>query len=358
MRVLKDAVTNSFGILMRGMIKGYRVHRPDKKTARLLAVQSFVSILLLFPVLAVAGDSCVFVTEGREIVSAKSLHEVPVKYRAKAICNDNDPQVIPKTEDVQLKGLYRTSSFSTDIGRMEVRWLRESERCFSKSPSRMVSEAASAVNRALKNARFATEAQNRRADWSLILIDKASAVSQFPMALSLGGHPGFMVPPDQIYIVVDYLAPGCVSGLESDGKLLQVLLHEMGHVIDFALMNGVVTGGDRKRTEGFASWFEGYASRYAPEISKGSVVTMYHELAQRGGGIGSSDFQGTGEDYGVASMEFEAVVNRKGVAGLMVLYATMRDERCDLYEAMRKRFGWDPKDLAREVKALSVSSNP
>jgi hypothetical protein len=51
-------------------------------------------------------------------------------------------------------------------------------------------------------------------------------------------------------------------------------------------------------------------------------------------------------------------VNRKGVAGLMVLYATMRDERCDLYEAMRKRFGWDTRDLAREVKTLSVSSNP
>lgn len=311
-----------------------------------------IAALNFLPSVTLAADACVYVTEKSEIVSAKSLSDVPSQYRSKAVCNDNAPQEIPKTEDVRLKGLYRTASFSTDIGKMEVRWLRESERCFSKSPSRIVSDAASAVNRALKNARFASEVRNRRADWSLILVDKASAVSQFPMALSLGGHPGFMVPPDQIYIVVDYLVPQCEPSAENDGRLLQVLLHEMGHVIDFALMNGVTTGGDRKRTEGFASWFEGYAAKNVSEIPQGSVTDRYHELAGSGASVGALDFQGSGQDYGTASMEFETIVNRKGVAGLMILYATMRDDRCTLYEAMQKRFGWDLNDLRREVKAL------
>jgi hypothetical protein len=316
--------------------------------SRLLTLVALTSAFA-FPFSLFAADSCVYVTEKREILSAKSLSDVPSQYRSKAVCNDNEPKEIPKTDDVKLKGLYRTASFGTDLGKMEVRWLRESERCFSKSPSRIVSEAATAVNRALKNARFATEVRNRRADWSFILIDQASAVSQFPKALSLGGHPGFMVPPDQIYIVVDFIAPQCDGRPENDAKLLQVLLHEMGHVVDFALMNGVETGGDRKRTEGFASWFEGYASQYADEIPKGRVMEMYRDLGKAGAGIGALNFQGSGEDYGVAAMEFDAVVRRKGVAGLMSLYATMREDRCTFYEAMRKRFGWDSGDLSRAV---------
>jgi hypothetical protein len=357
-RVMTVDTKQSSDTLMRGIPSVVPARRRQRDVTGALTVTSMLLSLLFSPVSCLADDSCVYVTDQREIVSAKSLSDVPARYRAKAVCNNHEPKEIPKTEDVQLNGLYRTSSFSTDIGRMEVRWLRESERCFSKSPSRIVAEAASAVNRALKTARFATEAQDRRGDWSLVLVDKATAVSQFPMALSLGGHPGFMVPPDQIYIVVDYLVPACRAGSEGDGKLLQVLLHEMGHVIDFALMNGVVTGGDRKRSEGFASWFEGYASRYAAEIPKGSVVGMYRDLAQRSEGVGSPDFQGSGEDYGVAAMEFEAIVHRKGIAGLMLLYGTMRDDRCDMYEAMRKRFGWDARDLKREVKIVGASAHP
>lgn len=306
---------------------------------------------VLFPFSAVADDSCVYLTDTAEVRSAKSLKDVPLSFRSKAVCKDSEPREVPHPDEVKLAGNQRESSFGTDLGRMNVRWLRESERCFSSNPARVIARAASAVNRAIKSGRFPQEIKTERRDWSLILIDRASAVSQFPVALSLGGHPGFMVPPNQIYIVVDTVAPDCRASSENDAALLRVLLHEMGHVIDFALMDGISTPGERKRTEGFASWFEGYASKNVSEIPQGSVARDYHQFVGDTASVGESEFSGSPRDYGVAELEFETIVSKKGISGLMSLYQLMREERCSIYAALKQKFGWDSKTLQREAKA-------
>ena len=71
--------------------------------------------------------------------------------------------------------------------------------------------------------------------------------------------------------------------------------------------------------------------------------------------VGSRQFSGSGQDYAIASLEFDAIVARKGVSGLMDVYETMSDCRCSFYEALHKKFGWDQKDLQREVKSLNPS---
>jgi hypothetical protein len=317
--------------------------------ARRLSVA--LALWFLFPGGAVAHDACVYLTDQGEIRSAKTLKEVPLSFRSKAVCKDSEPQEIPQTEEVKLAGNQRGSSFGTDLGRMDVRWLRESERCFSSNPARVIARAASAVNRAIKGGRFSPEIKTEHRDWSLILIDRASAVSQFPMALSLGGHPGFMVPPNQIYIVVDAVAPDCRPTPENDAALLRVLLHEMGHVVDFALMDGVSTPGERKRTEGFASWFEGYASKNVSEIPPGAIARDYRQFVRDTDSVGEAEFSGGAHDYGVAELEFEAIVSKKGISGLMSLYQLMREKQCSLYTALKDKFGWDSKVLQREAKA-------
>jgi hypothetical protein len=163
-----------------------------------------------------------------------------------------------------------------------------------------------------------------------------------------------MVPPNQIYMVVDYISPQCEANGDVDALLTQVLLHEMGHVLEFALLDGA-GGDDRKRAEGFAAWFEGYSSKFSPTIPQGSVQQRYRALVQSYGGIGSSDFSGSGQDYAVASLEFEAIVARKGVSGLMSVYETMKQKQCGFYQALNQLYGWDRKDLQREVKQLATS---
>ena len=211
------------------------------------------------------------------------------------------------------------------------------------------------MNRAIRTARFDESMKHERRDWSLVFIDRASAVSQFPMTLSLGGHPGFMVPPNQIYMVVDYISPNCQASDDVDALLTQVLLHEMGHVLEFALLDGA-GDGDRKRAEGFAAWFEGYSAKFSSTVPKGSVQERYRSLIRSRDSVGASAFDGSGEDYAIASLEFEAIVERKGISGLMSVYETMVRERCSFYEAINKKFGWGKRDLQREVKELIPSS--
>ena len=304
---------------------------------------------------ASAQSQCVYADEQGNILSAPSIKEVPSRFRSKAACKDSQPLSIPKADEVDLRGGVRSSSFGSPLGTMDVRWPRQVERCFGKSPSRAISEAASAVNRALRNGRFDEKMKYARRDWSLVLIDRASAVSQFPMQLSLGGHPGFMVPPNQIYIVVDFISPNCQPSGDVDALLTQVLLHEMGHVLEFSLLGESGFAADRKRAEGFAAWFEGYSSKFSSAIPRGRVQETYRTMVQSQSGVGSQQFSGSGQDYAIASLEFEAIVARKGVSGLMEVYETMSTSRCSFYDALYKKFGWDQKDLQREVKNLNPS---
>lgn len=318
---------------------------------RLLLV-SVVTLTLVPQLSASAQSACVYADERGNILSAPTLKEVPSRFRAKAACRDKQPSTVPEVDDVTIRSGSRSASFGTPLGTVEVKWPRQIERCFGSSPTRAISEASTAVNRALRTARFDQSIQTKRRDWSFVLIDRANAVSQFPMQLSLGGHPGFMVPPNQIYIVTDYISPNCQKSDDSDALLTQVILHEMGHVLEYALLGGDGFGGDRKRAEGFAAWFEGYSSKYASNIPKGRVQQRYHGMIRSHADVGSTSFAGSGEDYAIASLEFEAIVNRKGISGLMDVYETMGKDRCSFYEALKKRFGWDQKDLQREVKNL------
>jgi hypothetical protein len=258
------------------------------------------------------------------------LEDVPRQYRSKAKCSsarEAEDAPIAEPEDVQLTGSVRSSSFSTDLGKMEVRWQRKTEECFGKSPGKAVADAARTVNRALKSARFSAEAKRPARDWQIVFTDREAAVSQFPASISIGGHPGFMVPPSNIYIISDFIPGSCSGSPVADSVLEQVLLHEMGHVIEHTLLEGSKVAPDRARSEGFASWFEQYSAEYAA-------------------------FDGSPQAYAVSGLRFRAIVDRKGVSGLMRVYSVMAEQNISFDAAVKETLHWNEGTMHREMARL------
>lgn len=304
---------------------------------------------------AVAQSSCLYIDARGTISQVRSLSQVPSEFRGRAVCKEISPDEIAEPRDLKLGSDSRSASFGTELGPVTLRWSRPIERCFSSTPSRAVGEAIKAVNRVVKSGRFTADIKRARRDWSLAFTDKATAFAQFPVALTIGRHPGFMIAPSQIYIITDFITPDCADSKVADELLAQVLLHEMGHVIEYLLLGESQTLHDRERSEGFATWFEQYASDYSSAIPKDSVKRYYSELARESLRIGSSAFQGTPQDYARAALPFQAVARKKGLATLMDVYKRIRDERLPWTEAIMRATGWSRMTLEREARAAVES---
>lgn len=319
---------------------------------------TILAALVSFAPGAAHGDgSCLFMDSSNFIRQVARLEDVPREYRSKAKCSsarEAEDAPIAEPEDVQLTGSVRSSSFSTDLGKMEVRWQRKTEECFGKSPGKAVADAARTVNRALKSARFSAEAKRPARDWQIVFTDREAAVSQFPASISIGGHPGFMVPPSNIYIISDFIPGSCSGSPVADSVLEQVLLHEMGHVIEHTLLEGSKVAPDRARSEGFASWFEQYSAEYARDIPKGAVTEYYDNLARQGlsGDGGVSAFDGSPQAYAVSGLRFRAIVDRKGVSGLMRVYAVMAEQNITFDAAVKETLHWNEGTMHREMARL------
>jgi hypothetical protein len=306
--------------------------------------------LSLFVSRCVRADApCVYMDNSGSIVSVRKRELVPSEFRNRLVCGDKTPGEIAVPEQLKLGSDVRRATFSTDVGAMHVRWPRAVERCFASSPSRAVGEAAQALNRALKNGRFSSEVKYSNREWSLAFVDKQAAFSQFPIALSLGGHPGLMIPPSNIYIITDFVAPDCAQGVVGDAALTQVLLHEMGHVVEYGMLGGRDDLFDRQRAEGFAVWFERYSADFSSLIPRGSVARQYDALlaTERSVPVGSS-FSGSPSDYARAALPFQAIVARRGIAGLMKVYQVMRDDGLLFHDAVSRGLGWSRETLERE----------
>lgn len=299
-----------------------------------------------------ADSNCVYLADDGAVVRVRNAQAAPSKFRSRVVCKDIATDEIAAPEDLHVGKDARVASFTTDVGPMTVRWSRSIERCFTSIPSRAVSEAAQALNRALKSGRFTSDVKYAKRDWSLAFIDKKSAFAQFPIALSLGGHPGFMIPPNRIYIITDFVAPDCVRQRLSDELLIQVLLHEMGHVVEYLILGERNDRFDRQRAEGFAAWFEQYSADFAGSIARDSVRKQYQALAKTVPPLAGRNFSGSAGDYALAALPFQAIVHRKGIAGLMKVYENMRDNRLPFLDAVERGVGWNRVTLERQAQEL------
>ena len=266
------------------------------------------------------------------------------------IVSAQDGQIADPNQ-INLGALVGKASFVSDIGRFEVRWPRVVEDCFGTIPSRAVADAAQAVNRALKSVSFDSRIRNGTSDWDVVFTDEATAVREFPSAIAAGRHPGFMVPPNKVYIIADYIVPGGSSGSKAndgDQLLARVLIHELGHVIEFKLLENAASF-DSERAEGFAAWFEQLASDYASLLPRGSAKAHYVGMAHTSVQDPPGTFSGSAYDYARASMYFAAIVDRRGVSGLMGVYDEMRNTNKSFLDAVESKIGWDRAKLQQEA---------
>lgn len=319
---------------------------------RTIAVQVVVAFATCIFVASTteAQKACAFLQDDGTVVEVDSQSEAPQRYRHRVVCAD-DQKAIPQADEVQILGGVKSASFVTDLGPISVKWPRSVEKCFGRSPAKAVADAAQTVNRALASAPFPPSVKNRSREWSLVFTDRATALREFPAALTIGGHPGFMVPPNNIYLITDYISPTCDPSQMADSLLAQVLLHEMGHVIEF-LMLGKEFGVDRQRAEGFASWFEQYSSEYSRVIPKGSVKAYYRKLAIEALKVMPGPFEGTPYDYARAALQFEAIVAKKGMPSLMAIYTAMSTEGLSFSQALEKQLRWNRKNLDQAIGEL------
>lgn len=244
------------------------------------------------------------------------------------------------------------------VGLIELRWPRKIELLFGRTPERALADAARTLSRAIKKPGFPSTIQQLSLEWKVVFMDEELPETQIPQFLVTNCHPGWMTPPANIYIVAQRVTAGCQEKNQlprsvADSQLAEVLIHEMGHAVEYQML-GSAFGQDHLRAEGFASWFEEYASNLSSVIPRGQVKKMYFQLAKKSiaQNPGVFEFRGTAYDYGRSSMYFHAIVERGNLYSLANVYATMREEHLNFFGAINKRLGWDKKRLEDEVLRL------
>ena len=309
-----------------------------------------------------ASQSCLYVVENGTIKSAKSLNDIPAHLRQTARCSEQaegQSNYLAPPQDITLKGAVLEDTISSPLGTVHLRGARSVQKFFGRSPVRAISEAARTVNKVLQQASFPAELQKLNLDWQVVFLDENLPETEIPRQLISNCHPGWMTPPGNIYLVTQKIAQGCSGNMhqktsDADAELMGVMLHEMGHAVEAALL-GRSFAGDRRRAEGFATWFEGYAADFSSltrsrRISQQNIALGRLSLDQ---GADLASFNGTAEDYARASMVFEAITARRGVRGLFAVYEKMRTKQLPFPSALNEALGWNDSRLLEEVKKLS-----
>ncbi len=302
-------------------------------------------------------ELCVYKERDGSVRQTRSRDDVPRIYKGDAKCFEVANDSLAKPEEMQLKGNIRTETISSNLGPVWMSWERESERQFGRTPLRAVTDAANTISKALKNNAFPIKIQTLSVPWKIVFLGGSLDASKIPAQLVQNCHPGWMTPPANIYIAADRVAGGCgpahSSASIADSTLTEVLLHEMGHVIEFYLLDRQFIG-DRMRAEGFATWFETYAAEFSSIVNKRTIYNMHLATAKLSFRQNPKNFsfQGTAEDYARASLIFHAIVEERGMSGLVEVYKVMAKERLMLFPAVEKALGWNQEQLQTEVLKL------
>jgi hypothetical protein len=94
-------------------------------------------------------------------------------------------------------------------------------------------------------------------------MDRKTSLQAYPFS-NLGCHPGWITPPANIYLSIDFITTQCkgpneskLSPTETQTIVRSTLYHEFGHALEFQLLgeSGLALA-ERYHSEGFAVWFE------------------------------------------------------------------------------------------------------
>ena len=301
-------------------------------------------------------EICLYPTRSGEVRQASSLDDVPRESRAYARCGPaNQNSNLAKPDEIKLNGNVRVEQINSSIGTIKLRWPRSVESLFGRTPLRATTDTAKTVSRAVKNNAFPTHVQNLNLEWNVIFLDENLPEGQIPTTLVTNCHPGWMTPPANIYIVAQRVAGGCGTQRSTtsvaDSMLADVLLHEMGHAVEFYLLDKH-NSNDRVRAEGFATWWERYASQYSSILNQREIEARQFEAARYSfkQNPGALRFQGSFEDYSRASMFFTVISGPRGLPGLMDVYKQMNERGTAFIPAILSEMNWDDRRLQKEIE--------
>ena len=352
-----------------------------------LALRAFITSFFA-PALSLAGELCLYTSEDGRTHQVNSRAEVPAEKRSSATCIENKsykknsrprrsaPQYttgnyqrrkkrnsagranshLAAPGDIELRGTVRRESMPSSIGRIELRWPRKIEKLFGRTPVRAMAEAARAVSRAVKKPGFPLHVQRLDIDWEVVFLDADLPTTQIPTYLISNCHPAWMTPPSNIYVVGQRVVAGCGNSARpstsvADSRLAEVLIHEIGHAVEYQLDR---KPGERARREGFATWFEAYVAEFSPLVDKRKITANTYARARQSFRMSPNQFHFSGSsfDYARASLYFFAIERKKRVMGVMEVYDLMREENLDFFSAVEKRMGWNRREFEEEVRKI------
>ena len=302
------------------------------------------------------AEVCIYQNSKQEVVRVESKTKVPWKYRDQAVCEGEANRKLDSPENIELSGNQREENISTSMGRVSLRWTRDVEKLFGRTPVRALADATRTANRFLKQAGFKNDVRNLELDWQVVIMNEKLPIKQIPTRLVNRCHPGWMLPPAKVYIVAERVVNGCSGdklkpGYVADADLMEVLLHEIGHVVEFQLLKN--RQNQRQWAEGFASWFEMEAANYSSLIKKGAIEEKHYRLAKRSllEQPNNFYFQGSAYDYARSSMYYKAITEKTSISKLMDIYDLMI-AGSSFPVAVEERLGWSDKKWNQEVKSL------
>lgn len=320
--------------------------------------------IFLTPASAICDDNlCVYRNEKGVTVQVNGQEKIPARFKEHSRCfAGQNTSYLASPENVSLEGSIGRRVLNTSLGKMELRWSRKVQSLFRRSPEKALTDAATAAAKALRSNGFPSQLveKSRNLPWKIVFMDDTAPASEIPQNLISNCHPAWMTPPANLYIVSQRVAAGCESNRQkkaagvSDSELAHILIHEMGHVVEY-LMIGNLQSTEKMRAEGFASWFEQFASDFSSSVKDGSVKNYYMGLARESFRSAPSgfNFQGSAYDYARASTYFHAVVKRGGIRSLMEVYDTILKDKSSLAAAISKVMRWDGKRLEEEAKKVT-----
>ena len=320
----------------------------------------FLSLLLVCSNELRAETVCVYFDKYGRQQQSKNLQNVPKQFRDTASCfekiDTSANTQLAKPAEVDIGKSVRRETVSTSLGEIQLRWPRSVEPLFGRTPLRAMTEAASAVGRFLRAPGFGSSLNNPDIDWQVVFIDEKLPEKQIPAYLISNCHPGWMVPPANIYIVSQRIISGCgtqqLSGQVADAELMKVLLHEMGHAIEFELLNRR-QNPSRALAEGFATWFEQEAAEYSPLVRGGESRQQNFAWAKESIRVSPDNFKfdGSAYSYARASLYFTAMQERGSIEKVNSVYQQYASGK-DFSEAVNSVFGWDSKRFDSEANSL------
>ncbi len=255
-------------------------------------------------------------------------------------------------KDIKLTGLERQASLNSPLGKIELRWPREAETLFGKTPEKATIEAATSIAKALRQSSLPQSLKQASSNWNIIFISSKISGQQVPKSLIDNCHSGWMTPPANIYIVSERIAGECFNNSYNlkkvaDSQLARVMIHEMAHALEFKFSNSLPF--DRLRSEGFASWFEAFAAQYSSDLDRAQIISEQKSLAYSKLASGSLIFNGNADDYAFGAVMFHIFLENKALSDLTRLYQLISSKKLSLIEAVKSVNSWSDKQLSAEL---------